>query len=220
MGQKHFFTGWRNTDFFVGIFVASLLCAGSGVWATTHVVNFGGALGLVFSPSSFTAQVGDTVRWVGDFTIHTTTSTSVPVGAQTWNFGPGNFSSFSYAIKVAGTYHYECAIHVSSGMVGSFTANPSAILTVPTKQSANHAAIVTITPSGKSFIRFTAPGDRRVSLSIMDLRGRAMATIIDRALPAGAYTEPLNGAIKAKGIYFVNLQGASGEGGEVFQFLN
>lgn len=202
--------------FFAGALLATMLLAGEDTWAHTQVVNFGGSLGLVFSPSSFTARVGDTVTWVGDFTMHTTTSTSVPAGAATWNFGPTSATSFSYAIKVAGTYNYECAIHVSLGMVGSFTASPSAATNFAPSLVADRTTIVTVTSSGKSSIRFTVPGTQRVLLSIMDLQGRALATIMDRSLTAGTYSVPLNGAIKAKGTYLVTIQGLGVSGREVF----
>ena len=214
MEKKYFCRG----GFFTGALLASLLLAGEGTWAATQVVNFGGALGLVFSPKSFTARVGDTVKWVGDFTMHTTTSTSVPTGAATWNFGPGAFTTFSYAIKVAGAYNYECAIHVALGMVGSFTAGPSSVIDIAPSPIVERTAIIGGTVTGKSYIRFNVSGTRRVSLSIMDLQGRALATIMDRSLTAGTYSVPLNGAIKAKGVYFVTIQGLGRPGREVFPF--
>ncbi|MGA2506461.1 MAG: plastocyanin/azurin family copper-binding protein [Chitinispirillaceae bacterium] len=202
--------------FFAGALLAIMLLAGEDTWAHTQVVNFGGSLGLVFSPSSFTARVGDTVTWVGDFTMHTTTSTSVPAGAATWNFGPTSATSFSYAIKVAGTYNYECAIHVSLGMVGSFTASSSAVIGISPSPAVERTAIIGGTATGKAYIRFNVSGTRQVSLSIMDLRGRTLATIMDRTLTAGTYTLPLDRAIQSKGIYYVTIQGLGGTGREVF----
>lgn len=210
MNKKCFYRG----GFFTGALLATMLLAGEGTWATTHVVNFGGSLGFVFSPSNFTARVGDTVKWQGDFTMHPLSSTTIPAGAQTWHNAAG--SSFSYRIAIPGTYNYQCDVHVSLGMVGSFNANPSAVTYLAPSLVADRTTIVTMTNSGKSSIRFTVPGTQRVLLSIMDLQGRALATIMDRSLTAGTYSVPLNGAIKAKGIYFVTLQGLGGSGREVF----
>ncbi len=73
------------------------------MFATTHIVNFGGSLGDHFSPDSFSAHVGDTVTWTGDFTMYSTTSESIPAGAASWSYGTESNTCFSYIIKVAGT---------------------------------------------------------------------------------------------------------------------
>ena len=93
------------------------------------------ATGITFSPSSFAANVGDTVHFVWANTStnppHTTTSTSVPLGAATWNASLNSSStSFNYIIKIGGTYKYQCNFHVSMGMVGSFTVPPITKVTV------------------------------------------------------------------------------------------
>ena len=40
------------------------------VWvltAATHIILFGGGVGLNYSPNSLTVAVGDTIQWQGDF---------------------------------------------------------------------------------------------------------------------------------------------------------
>jgi plastocyanin len=99
------------------------LIAISGLHATTHTVTVSN---FAFSPSSLPSVfVGDTIKWVWVSGSHTTTSVSVPAGAATWD-NPMNSAStsFSYLIKVAGTYNYVCSMH--SSMTGSFTASNSA----------------------------------------------------------------------------------------------
>lgn len=79
-------------------------------------------LSLSFSPKTFTARIGDTIHFVWVAGTHTTTSTSVPSGASTWNSpSDATHTSFFYVIKVAGSYAYQCNFHVAMGMVGSFT---------------------------------------------------------------------------------------------------
>jgi plastocyanin len=77
-----------------------------------------------FSPVSFSISVGDTIIWtVSGFNPHTTTSTSVPVGATTWDYSfTGVGDSFTYIVTVAGVYEYECTIH-SPLMDGSFSTD-------------------------------------------------------------------------------------------------
>ena len=87
---------------------------------TVNVSNF------QFSPSSLNVVVGDVVKFVWVSGFHTTTSTSVPSGANTWDApiqSPGQ--TFSYTMLKAGTYNYKCTPHASGGMIGSFTASPN-----------------------------------------------------------------------------------------------
>ncbi|MEO8230912.1 MAG: T9SS type A sorting domain-containing protein [Ignavibacteriota bacterium] len=85
--------------------------------ATTNidVSNF------AFSVVSFDAAVGDTITWTLVSGTHTTTSTSVPVGATSWDYSfTGIGDSFSYIIAVPGIYEYHCSFHPTI-MNGSFS---------------------------------------------------------------------------------------------------
>jgi plastocyanin len=98
--------------------------------ATTQSVNVSNN---VFTPSSFTINLGDTVKWVWVAGSHTTTSQTIPGGAATWNHNinssAGN-TSFIYVPTVLGTYNYHCSIH-SATMLGSFTVVcPTASVTI------------------------------------------------------------------------------------------
>jgi plastocyanin len=89
--------------------------------ATKHVIN---VLNFSFSPASLSGVVlGDTIRWVWQSGTHTTTSTTIPVGAANWNSPiTSTVTSFEYRVTVTGTYNYKCTPHASMGMVGDFTA--------------------------------------------------------------------------------------------------
>jgi hypothetical protein len=89
---------------------------------------------MTFSPSRFSANIGDTIHFVWVTGTHTTTSTSVPAGAVAWN-QPINSTqlSFFYPVKVAGNYTYRCNFHFTMGMVGSFNV-PFVTKIVPTKE--------------------------------------------------------------------------------------
>ena len=118
--------------------LATLLCLASrlpGHAATTTV----SVTNDKFTPSSASISVNDTVLWnwpSGSFD-HNVTSTS---NTQAWTASPTQNGpvTFSHTFNTAGTYPYECTIHVSLGMVGSVTvaaaANvpPAVSLTSPT----------------------------------------------------------------------------------------
>lgn len=102
------------------LFMLVVFSMSTEVYATTHVIQFGGSLGENYSPKSLAVLVGDTVEWVGDFSMHPLSSVSVPAGAASFHQGSG--STFSYPVTLAGSYQYQCDFHFSLGMVGGFAA--------------------------------------------------------------------------------------------------
>jgi plastocyanin len=85
-------------------------------FATTHVVTVSN---FQFSPATVNAVVGDVIKWVWGSGFHTTTSTGVPTGADTWDAPiQGEGQTFSYTVTVEGTYNYLCSIHPTA-MLGT-----------------------------------------------------------------------------------------------------
>src|SRR5260221_12052502 len=105
--------------------------------ATVHQVQ---VLSGSFSPSTVNAVCGDTVGWILISGTHTTTSTSVPSCATSWN-APINSTTPVYAIVVpcAGTYNYECSFHLFTGVINvtctsgieEANANPASVFPNP-----------------------------------------------------------------------------------------
>lgn len=89
---------------------------------TVSVANF------QFTPSNLNVSVGDTIEWVWQNGFHTTTSTSIPAGAATWD-SPITTSSttFEYVITAPGIYNYWCTIHAPAMAA---TINASSVLPV------------------------------------------------------------------------------------------
>ncbi|MBC8315635.1 MAG: T9SS type A sorting domain-containing protein [Bacteroidales bacterium] len=88
--------------------------------ATVHTILVGN---FYFNPSVITdVQVGDTIKWQWVEGSHTTTSTTIPAGAASWDspITSGN-QVFEYKVTVSGSYDYKCTPH-SSIQTGSFTA--------------------------------------------------------------------------------------------------
>jgi plastocyanin len=82
-----------------------------------------------FIPSTLNVVVGDVIHFMWINGGHTTTSSSVPVGAATWDTAMNVLhTSFDYPVTTAGTYNYYCRIHGILVMFGSFVA--SAVLPV------------------------------------------------------------------------------------------
>ena len=100
-----------------------LIFSTQGNKANTIIVN---VQDFQFVPNNFTANVGDVIRWVWVNAVnsHTTTSTTVPPGANSWNAPiDGANTQFEYTVAVSGTYTYRCIPHAPFGMVATFTVN-------------------------------------------------------------------------------------------------
>jgi len=85
-----------------------------------------------FGPRMINAQVGDVVIWHWVNGMHTTTSTSVPAGAQPWNSPINSVNTeFRYRLQVAGTYRYQCNFHFAQGMRGTIVVSPASPGQIP-----------------------------------------------------------------------------------------
>ena len=138
-------------------------------FAIIHTIS---AEGIVFSPNTITdVHIGDTVLWIWVSGTHTTTSTTIPGGAATWNHNLNSGStSFEYIPTIQGVYNFQCNFHVSMGMIGSFTVlNPTDVVEINNSLSVkiypnpfyDHVSFLFL--SDKSFLR---------NLKIFDLTGR------------------------------------------------
>ena len=109
--------------------VALAICSASAASAAkihVRVQNF------TFQPATINAHVGDMIIWRFVNGMHTTTSTSVPAGAQTWNSPiDSTHTQFRYVIRVAGTYQYQCNFHFTLGMVGTINVTATSPGQVP-----------------------------------------------------------------------------------------
>lgn len=179
--------------------------------ATLHIVKFGGSLGLIYSPASFAATVGDTVEWQGDFSIHPLSSTIIPTNAVSWHMGSGTV--FSYVIKVPGTYSYKCDVHGGLGMIGAFTVSESTVNYLPNESKSLSRAnkiLAFDTRTNPSVTIYTAQRNF-VRLEIFDLIGHRLATPVANVLDQGTHTILLGGYILASGHYFVKISGDGAE---------
>ncbi|MCX6162836.1 MAG: T9SS type A sorting domain-containing protein [Ignavibacteriae bacterium] len=153
------------------------------------------------------ATVGDTIKWVWVSGIHTTTSTSIPSGADVWD-APIDIASttFIYKISAPGTYNYQCTFHTFSGMVGSFAANPVGIK--ETGEIAKGFKLAQNYPNPfnpSTTIKFSLPQSGFVTLIIYDISGKELKTLVNNQLSSGSYKLIMDGSDLSSGIYFYKL---------------
>lgn len=189
------------------LWIVVFLIPTTAMHATTHIIQFGGSLGLNYSPNSLNVSVGDTVQWEGDFSMHPLSSTSVPVGAQSFHQATG--SLFFYPVTVAGVYLYHCDFHFSAGMTGSFNATTTGIEINRTSFQPDAFRLGQNFPNPfnpTTTISFDIPFQTYVSIKVYNLVGQEVAIIVNENMTAGSYSKVWNAASMSSGIYFYKLQ--------------
>ncbi len=167
-----------------------------------------------FVPSNVSVNVGDVVRWVWTDGSHTTTSKTIPAGAQPWD-SPLNASktSFEYTVTVAGEYSYVCSIHESMGMTGSFTAGVSSGIDKFDLQE-----VISLYPNpALSFINVKTSSNGEIQLS--DVLGRSIRNYQLSELPLSQDSYRLDLNDLAEGIYVVSFLPANSKKRTSLKFI-
>jgi plastocyanin len=179
--------------------------------ATTHFVQFGGSFGLAYSPNSLNVSVGDTIVWQGDFSMHPLSSVSIPTSASVFHQGSG--SEFSYIVRTAGIYNYQCDFHFGSGMTGSFNASiATGIRNNRTSYRPGTFKLEQNFPNPfnpGTIISFDIPYHAFVSINIYNLIGQNVATLVNENMEAGSYSKLWDAALIPSGVYIYRLQAGS-----------
>ena len=183
------------------IFLFAVLTGMVGTQGATTMVTVSDN---VFNPASFSVNVGDTVMWMWVNGTHTTTSTSVPVGAATWDqMIDQNNTSYMYVITAAGTYNYHCNFHYTMGMVGQFTAEQSSGIA---ENIAGVSLNVFANPVNHQLqvdLKSSRNGDLTIILN--DITGREVKMLAAGNQTAGEHHLEYNLADLPKGIYLLKF---------------
>jgi Secretion system C-terminal sorting domain/Copper binding proteins, plastocyanin/azurin family len=146
---------------------------------------------------------------------HTTTSTSVPAGANTWSSSiNSSTTSFTYTVTIAGTYNYQCNFHFSMGMVG--VLNVTAATSTP---SVNEPAVSKYYPNpvhGVLNLEFNSNlYSGIIDISVSDMLGREVNKQQITVMPKQEANYPVDFSSLAPGNYIVKLRQADNEIGAV-----
>lgn len=174
-------------------------------FATTRIIN---VQNFSFSPNNLNANVGDTIKWVWVSGSHTTTSTTIPLAAMTWDQPIDAFDiTYSYVVTVSGVYNYKCTPHELMGMVGVINVQSPTII----KQNEN----ISLTYSLKqnypnpfnptTNISFSIPKSGFVKIAVYNEIGKEIETIVNQNMNEGSYTVNYNASKLSSGIYFYRI---------------
>jgi len=207
MEQRAQFAGRLVRVAVAGLLVALSSPAASHA-AAVHVVRFGGSAGFAYSPSTLSVSVGDTIRWQGDFGSHPLSSTTIPAGAAAFSANQG--TSFDYVVGISGAYNYMCSFH-GPDMSGSFSATLADVEDGRGQQEPAAYELRQNYPNPfnpSTTIGFTLAGQATgwVNLTVYNLIGQAVATVVDGMLPAGSHTVTFDAAGIPSGVYVYRLE--------------
>jgi plastocyanin len=207
MEQKTQFAG-RLVRVAVAGVLFTLSSATTSHAAAVHVVTFGGSVGSAYAPSTLSVSVGDTIRWQGNFEFHPLASATVPAGAAAFANTVG--TSFDYVVGIPGTYNYICGVHAPD-MSGSFNATLAGVgeeggelepavfeLRQNYPNPFNPSTTIGFTVGGK--------GSGMVNLTVYNLIGQAVATVVNERLPAGNHSATFDARDLPSGVYVYRLE--------------
>jgi len=174
--------------------------------ATMHSVS---VTSNMYTPSTLSVTVGDTIRWIWNSGFHSVTSSTVPAGVNAFASPSQSTGFYDYVVATAGSYTYECAVHGAS-MAGSFTASAAAAI------SDLNASAISLrsfpNPASEAIVvEFNLPTAQAIRVDATDLAGRTIELSSAAFYQAGRVRMllPLASRGIAPGIYTVRLSGLS-----------
>ena len=152
-----------------------------------------------FTPASLSVNVGDTIVWTLGSGNHTTTSNTIPVGADPWD-SPINSTvqSFTYVINVAGTYDYICTPHVFAGQIVAINTGINSL------DLFSNFNIFSVRPSIYN-VSYSLARSGNIKISVYDITGKSAKILKSSYQTAGTYTSNYNFEDLKKGIYIFEM---------------
>ena len=189
----------KKTYLFVLLIAFSSLQAYATVFTVT-VQNF------QFSPATINnVQVGDTIKWTWVNGSHTTSSTSVPAGATTWDHAMTQSSTtFLYKVTKPGVYNYICIPHASA-MTGSFTVSAvSAVSAINNEETTFNLRGNVVTDEFK--IDFNLANSTPVDVRLYNLIGRMVRNYGNVWQGSGSFQQTYPVGDLPKGLYLLAIE--------------
>ena len=160
--------------------------------------------------------VGESVQWqwvTGFHTITNGTGGSDP-GAGSLFDQPSDSGhlTFTFTFNTAGTFPFFCRFHELNNMRGVVVVKPPAGVGPQAVAQLGFTADPAPNPTTRGArFRFALRQTGRVRADVFDVRGRLVATVVDRDLPAGSHEavwdgHNLTGGVASAGIYYVRLR--------------
>lgn len=196
--------------------VSAILLIGTAVVDDLQATNFTVTVNSgSFSPSSRTINQGDQITWEwGGVGSHTTTHVPPQGQSVLWNQTINSSNQeYTRTFNTAGTFNYKCTPH---GFTGVITVNStSGILDEPGTDGTLPSNVSLQQNSPNPFnaatqIEYSLEHDAQVQLSVYNILGQHIASLVTGFQPAGFHTvvwdaRDASGHEVPSGIYFARL---------------
>ncbi len=172
---------------------------------TTHIVQVSN---FVFTPANLTIAKGDTVTWVWENGVHTTTSDST-TGVDVWNANiDQSHPTFSFVFSSPGVHHYYCIYHVGIGMKGTITVVQPTAVAVSRQLPANFILEQNYpNPANPStIINYSLPYGRFITLDVYNTLGIEIKSLVKGYKSAGNHSVIFNADDVPSGVYLYTLR--------------
>ena len=186
------------TIIFFGLFAATY------TKAANHTIT---ATDFQFTPDTMTIAAGDTITWLWEAGIHTTTANGIPAGAAQWNaLLDSAHTSFSYVATVPGVYHY-ISVPDLPAMTGTFTIPGAVVGIADVNLSPFIFDLVSNLVSNEFAISYTMYSTASVEVALYNISGMHLQTFMKETVPAGKHQAAFSlSETYPAGMYFVRMQ--------------
>jgi plastocyanin len=178
--------------------VVALLLGFSAAMATTFTVDI---QNFAFVPHGRHIVVGDMITWTNqDGVTHTSTSDN-----GVWNSGNlAHGQSYSYTFSNTGNFPYHCAIHTSMHDT-IFVSPQTGIDDQPTPSKFELSQNYPNPFNAATTIKYNLPQAFDVTVTIFDITGRKVETLVSGFQDAGEHEVIWNASNASSGVYFYNV---------------
>jgi len=194
--------------------VAVLFICSAPAHATVHNITVGNNF---LSPLGTTVMDGDTVRWIWNGGVFHTIAADASSPKQ-WNSGTVNGAGFEFDLQFTsadgpGPFPYTCLNHPTLMIDTIFVTIATDINDDLPQELPNRYSISQNYPNPfnlSTTIRYTIPTRSQVTISIYNVMGQKVNTIVDETKSAGSHTAYWDGTDKAgkvvsTGVYFYRI---------------
>ncbi len=184
--------------------------------ATIHDIS---VLNNSLSPLGTTVMAGDSVRWTWELGGVPHTIAADPSSPKQWNSGTSSSTGFEFVLQFtsadgAGPFPYSCLVHPLDMVDTIFMTVATDINDDLPQELPDSYSISQNYPNPfnlSTTIRYTLPARSQVTISIYNVMGQKVNTIVEGSKSAGSHTVYWDGADKAgkvvsSGVYFYRLQ--------------
>jgi plastocyanin len=184
------------------IAAAILFLVPSNAAAVVHTISIENFL---FTPLNTHITVGDTVRWVNNSISHHTSTSDTRI----WSSGvinPG--ATYSREFLTPGVFPYQCSIHVAFGMRDTIHVGTTGVDDPQPAMPGNYELSQNYPNpfNAQTTIKYDLLVDSEITLSVYDLVGRKIETLVAGEQTAGHHEISWDASAFPSGVYFYQIQ--------------